>query len=360
MITCEHCGKVYQSNVTPLRCRCGGVTGATSEPVRPNAWQVIHTRYANAIESYQWSETVERHWLDTDFAAMVPCGSCGNKWQDIKPTIDLSTAESAFRSVWQAHNTVSTEHVQPAKQPISYELCLALYLQQPSMDDCCIAVTSLSLLPNHLQVQDRCLNSWKRAGLTVHSKNQSGEVDQLKDRYPQVDQWHICDVVPEEYKTRTQSIHALAQTAAEIGQRIILINSDIEIHGEQRIIREAVEDGVLVGIRHDYKDHWWTGTRFIWGLDVFSFTPDQARSLPYLPFAIGKPIWDYWLPQHFKTVNQKTNFVGDPFFFHKLHKTNWNEDEWNMGAKWFADTYGFMRTQPESVVYRKSLPFPPP
>ena len=228
------------------------------------------------------------------------------------------------------------------------------------MDDCAVAVTSLSLLPNHLAVQARCLDTWRRSGLTIHSKNRSDEIELLRDLYPQVSQWHVCDKVPTEYKTtRTQSIHALAQTAAETGQRIMLINSDIEIHGEQRIIREAVATGVMVGIRHDYAENWWQGSRFVWGLDVFSFTPEQALALPYAPFSIGKPVWDYWLPQHFRSIGQRMNFVGEPLFFHKLHPTNWSEAEWNMGAGWFADRFGFMRTQPESVEFRKSLPYPP-
>lgn len=38
MITCEQCGKVYQTDVTPLYCRCGGVTGYVHpEPVK-NSW----------------------------------------------------------------------------------------------------------------------------------------------------------------------------------------------------------------------------------------------------------------------------------------------------------------------------------
>lgn len=325
-----------------------------------NAWVTIHSRYASAIESGEWSETVERHWLASAFRPMVPCLACAGKWLEIEPLLDLSTPDAAFRTSWELHNKVSTEHVQPAKQAISFERCKALYLQQPSMDDCCVAVTSLSLLPNHLQVQDKCLKTWQRAGFSIHAKNRSEEVERLKKLYPQVVQWHVCDDVPTEYATRTQSIHALAQTAVEIGQRVMLINSDIEIHGEQRIIREAVESGVMVGIRHDYEHHWWTGSRFIWGLDVFSFTPDQARALPYRPYAIGKPVWDYWLPQHFRSLGQRMNFVGEPLFFHKLHETNWNYDEWMMAAGWFADQFGFMRTQEESVAFRKSLPFPPP
>lgn len=340
--------------------RCPKCKYGPSETFPLNAWQVIHTRYASAIESGQWNEAEERNWLNNEFARLVPCGSCGSKWLSLSSKIDLSSAELAFETTWRAHNTVSTEHVQPPKESISYEKCKALYLQQPSMDDCCVAVTSLSLLPNHTAVQEVCLNTWKRAGFTIHAKNRSEEIEQLRGSYPQVAEWHACDKVPTEYKTRTQSIHSLAQTAVEIGSPIMLINSDIEIHGEQSIVRNAMSDGVMVGIRHDYKDQWWTGTRFIWGLDAFSFTPDQARSLPYAPYSIGKPMWDYWLPQHFRSINQKMNFVGEPFFFHKMHKTNWNDEEWHMAAGWFADAYGFMRTQPESVVFRKSLPFPPP
>lgn len=356
MIVCARCGKVFNHvPVLPLVCGCGRPKRHTV-----NAWQLMHERYAAAIESGYWSETVERHWMDVEFAARIPCGSCMTNWQGIAPTIDLSSADSAFRTSWEAHNRVSTEHVQPPLEPISFERCQALYLQQPSMNDCAIAVTSLSLLPNHLDVQERCLNSWRRAGFTVHSKNRSDEIDHLKALYPQISQWHVCDEVPTEYQTRTQSIHALAQTAAAIGQTIMLINSDIEIHGEQRILREAIADGVMVGIRHDYAHNWWLGSRFIWGLDVFSFTPDQARALPYRPYAIGKPVWDYWLPQWFRSIGQRMHFVGEPLFFHRVHPTNWNEAEWLMAAGWFADQFGFMRTMAESVDFRKSLPFPPP
>ncbi len=40
MITCDNCGKVYNSDVTPLRCRCGVVSDMEAVQGNPpsNAW----------------------------------------------------------------------------------------------------------------------------------------------------------------------------------------------------------------------------------------------------------------------------------------------------------------------------------
>jgi hypothetical protein len=98
-------------------------------PTAPsNPWSVIHARYASAIQSNQWHEATERNWLTSEFSKLVPCGSCGSKWLSLSATIDLSTAESAFKTLWQAHNTVSTEHVQPPLPAMPYDQCRELWL----------------------------------------------------------------------------------------------------------------------------------------------------------------------------------------------------------------------------------------
>lgn len=150
MITCEHCGKVYKSNVTPLHCRCGGVTGKYIEPVKPiryNAWHTLHTRYANATRSDQWHKQTEQQWLDFDFAKLIPCGSCGNKWLEIRPLMDLSTPEAAFRSAWQLHNRVSQQHLSPPKQAITYEHCRAIYLGERINRLCVVTLATGQAVP---------------------------------------------------------------------------------------------------------------------------------------------------------------------------------------------------------------------
>lgn len=315
---------------------------ASSNVVRPNAWVTIHSRYAAAMESGQWSETVERHWLDNEFSKLVPCGSCGSKWLDIKPTIDLSTAEDAFRTTWHAHNTVSAEHVQPAKPPITYDQCRALYLQQPSMDDCCIAVTSLA--PDQLERQTLCLNTWKRAGLTIFAVQSVAETAILKPQFPQVSTWCIQN------ESGPPPINRMAAIAATIQQTILLINSDIEIRGEQRLIREAIQSGTLIGIRHNYHSQWWINNREQWGIDAFSIQPSDR--LPELPFRIGRPVWDYWLLHHFR---ESQSWISEPLFFHRTHKQRWSKSDWDAGAKVFTDHYGLEDF--DSMKFRRQFPF---
>lgn len=105
------------------------VTLNTPGYASPNPWVILHGRYSAAIQSGQWDEKTEQIWLDEEFSKLIPCGSCGSKWLEIKPLIDLSSAESAFKSSWEVHNIVSTQHVVPAKEPITFEECQALYLK---------------------------------------------------------------------------------------------------------------------------------------------------------------------------------------------------------------------------------------
>lgn len=127
------CGQINGRQV-PIKGISKGLVSAdllsvayTSSPT-VNPWNIIHTRYACAIKTNQWHEPTERNWLDTAFSQLVPCGSCGSKWLSLSSTIDLSTAESAFKTLWQAHNTVSTAHVYPPLPAMPYEQCRELWL----------------------------------------------------------------------------------------------------------------------------------------------------------------------------------------------------------------------------------------
>jgi hypothetical protein len=350
-LICEVCQAIYPDTwPQPIRCshtrpgkdyRPKAKPAVKSSPtVKPNAWQVIHTRYADAIQSGQWDEASERQWLNTEFPKLIPasCG-CGGAWKPISDQIDLSTPEAAFRSTWQAHNTVSTEHVKPAKQAISYERCRALYLPQPSLD--IASVTSLS--PRRFDRQTLCLNTWKQFGLTIHCVQTADEIEQLKPLYPMVDQWHEAEESP-------PYIWRLARVA---DSRSIVINSDIEIHGEQATLLKAFDAGVPVGIRHNYDSHWWTGEAEKWGIDVFGFTPEIAATLPQLPLQIGKPMWDYFVPHHFRVIGVNKNWINEPLFFHAKHELNWTQDDWQAGADVFTKHYGFEDTN--WAEYRKQL-----
>lgn len=126
-VTCE-CGWQHRVHggvqIENVTCRCGRTIAIEREQ---NAWNILHSRYAAAIKSGEWSETVERHWLTTNFRQLVPCGTCGSNWLTVEPLIDLSTPEAAFDSAWQVHNRVSTTHVQPPLPFMPYDQCRALW-----------------------------------------------------------------------------------------------------------------------------------------------------------------------------------------------------------------------------------------
>jgi hypothetical protein len=115
----------------PIR-GAGGVKLPESTWVeRPNAWLVLHTRYAAAVASGKWDPTEEHDWLFTEFVKLVPteCG-CQATAADELAKIDLTTAATAERSAFDLHNFVSVNRVEPPKPTISWQEYLQLYPRQ--------------------------------------------------------------------------------------------------------------------------------------------------------------------------------------------------------------------------------------
>lgn len=314
----------------PVAIAVDGLHLQNAPNVNNNPWLIIHTRLAAAIESGLWDETAERKWYQSKFVPLIPKSCCSDNWGPIEAKLNWSTAEAAFESWYQAHNEVSLKH--SGRPTITFEQCRALYLQQPSLDDCCLAVTSLA--PNRFDRQSVCLDSWKQVGLTICAVQPASEIESLRTAYPQVTHWHPVD------ESQPPKIHQLAQIAVDQNTTALIINADIEIHGQQLLIRNAIASGMLVGIRYNYESDWWQGTREPWGIDVFGITPEIAQTLPDLELRIGRPMWDYWLPHHAKLHQFPMSWINEPLFFHRSHSLAWTQEDWQQGAKVFCQYYG--------------------
>ena len=173
-------------------------------------------------------------------------------------------------------------------------------------------------------------------------------------------QWIVKDSPLTNYPWHTQLITDLANVAVELNRTVLLINSDVEIYGDQSKLTAPLADGKqVVGIRWNYSDgkhH--QAKREQWGLDAFSITPDFARSLPRLRLRIGRPMWDYWLPLHSRTIGQPMHFIGEALFYHHSHEIHWSNADWNMAAKWVSEHYNY-DFGTWAKPFRNSLPFPP-
>jgi hypothetical protein len=228
--------------------------------------------------------------------------------------------------------------------------------QQPIMRDL-FAVTSLSPLAHHHDRQPICIDSWVKHGLQVVSVNTTAEVALLRNRYPQVTKWIVCDEVGTTYKKPTQLINNILGVSLALNSPILAINSDIEIYGHQSRLLNLVRGlNMAIGIRHNYESSVLNATREPYGLDSFLVHPKHVRDIPKAIYSIGRPFWDYWLPWHMMRQGFEWNWIGEPLFYHKSHTLNWSNEDWQIGYEWAVGHY---QESVDWVEWRKSMPFPP-
>jgi hypothetical protein len=112
----------------PIRGAGGTELPESTWVEKPNAWTVLHSRFAAAVAANQWDEATERDWLFVEFVELVPalCGCQATVENDLAK-IDLSSALTAERSAFELHNFVSSNRVSPPKPEISWADYLQLY-----------------------------------------------------------------------------------------------------------------------------------------------------------------------------------------------------------------------------------------
>lgn len=226
----------------------------------------------------------------------------------------------------------------------------------------CNVITSMSPNPARLARQMTCIQSWIDIGLNVICLNTQAEIAQLY--FPPGVTPLASDDVSTSYDRPTQRVSALINAGIQTGLPFFLVNADIEINGHTQVIAAALAEMVwgpsriadsklTIGIRYNY-DEITEPQIEQWGLDLFGMTPDMARTLPQMPFGIGKPMWDYWLPLHFRERGVGFHWIREPFLFHKSHAIQWSDDEWKLGATVMESTYGYNMME-NCLQFRQSL-----
>jgi hypothetical protein len=258
----------------------------------------------------------------------------------------ITPFEDGVRGAWIVHASASTQKLSTIKRISDY---LSIKNPQPPISGL-TAVTSLSLLPHHIKVQERCLQSWVDMGLRIVSGNSRDEIERLSSVYPYVEFVECRQSFA--YSRPTARIFDLMKIASG---SILMINSDIEIHGSQSVLLDALDSkSNLVGVRHNYDYGMFETKSELWGVDAFMLHEDQIATFPDLDFAIGHTMWDYWIPYHLQKTNAKLQWIGYPFFFHKSHPIHWDKDAVSIGQQMIKSHYG------ESVdweQWRRSLPY---
>jgi hypothetical protein len=361
---CNNCGKVtlLRRTVKTFVCRCNHEANILAEfgsVALRSLWLAIH--YYPFKHQFDWDAAAARAYYDKWCKEIPQYGcSCTKNWADYTAgnPPDFSSAKAFALWGFNAHNYVSKHHAGKPTLPI--DDCWLTYWPKPAgyCDDHFVAVTSLAPKPCHRQTET--LNSWIDFGLTIHAVNTSAEIVRLRELYPQVNHWHAQDDVPDIFERRTQYVWNLAQMAATLDKTILLINSDIQLIGHPKtLIRRLYENALVTGVRRNFIDTIDVSERERWGLDAFVLTPAMAETLPKLSMAIGQPMWDYWIPHHFRSLGYRMEFIADDIFYHRKHPLNWSDADWLIGARTLASEGG-IDLQCNALDFRRSLPFPPP
>ena len=318
------------------------------------AWRELHCYTGQPPDS----SIGDMDWLIRCWQPMIPRFGCRCEEfyfdfvRDHPP--DFSSPESIFAWGFDLHNAVNRKLLRPeftyAAAWQRWRPHLAWQTDQPAMQSL-VAVTSLSPLEKHLQVQREVLDSWRRLGLRVISGNSPSECAALRSMYPEVE-FHPVRL-SSSYDRPTPRIRDLMELGD--GQAVLLINSDVAIYGEQKRIASAIEERrSLAGIRWNWVGHCGRAIRENWGIDAFLLYPEQIRTFPDLDLAIGQTLWDYWIPYHLEEQGFLCEWVGDPYFFHREHPKHWGPESLAIGTSILADHY-----DPKYCwdTWRRSMPF---
>ncbi len=284
-------------------------------------WREIHTAT---------DQTVARL---NQIIASLPSTGCSCNYAEALEAVPVREHDWFKWSV-DLHNWVSRKL---GKRTLSYEDALRVWFPQKAgkqpKTSSLIAVTSLA--PHRLDRQSVCLDSWKQLGIDVVSVNSQAEIESMAADYPQVSKW-----IHAEY-ARTPRINSLLDVTVSEDLPSLLVNSDIEIYGDQARLIDLVEARkCAIGVRHNYALHPVEAKQEMWGLDAFLVYPEQVEQCHRTDFAIGVPMWDWWLPWELHRVGAECEWIEEPFFFHKNHPQAWSEATCVQQKAYFADLFG--------------------
>ena len=191
--------------------------------------------------------------------------------------------------------------------------------------------------------QKLCLRSWLECGFRVLSVNHPDEIPALARSYPEVSFVAIDRDARAVSGRPTPYIADLLRALLEAPEPIAgIINSDIVFEPTpawRSHLPRALDSAVIAGQRYDATSLLdGTFRQYYWGFDYFFFQRNAARDLveTAMPFAMGLPWWDYWLPAALSLRGREVVTLERPAVAHLIHKEPQLDDGWRQLAMSFA------------------------
>lgn len=189
-------------------------------------------------------------------------------------------------------------------------------------------ITSISPNPERRERQTKCIESWLRIGADVHAVQTAKELSPHYDDGPFIVHTVQGDCV---------RMSDLWETACHVGGWCMLTNADTElmpIADRLEQFDELVGSGLLFLRRFNRLHETWSFD--ILGFDTFLFHADKTLQPFASEYQMGKPWWDYALPQAYLSAGRKLFLLDDPIAFHEPHEGAWTREEWRQLGAVFA------------------------
>lgn len=305
---------------------------------KPSKQPTKHIQKSHWIElhEYIWTskEDTKKFFIDWWFRKPTACNCKGADQILADNPISFESEFSFFESGVNLHNAVSSKPELADTHPrFSIEQALQkwrpeLWPSQPRIN--ITAITSLSPLPIHQETQKQAILTWKKMGLDIMSVNLEHEISELQSKFPDIR--FYTGKASTHYDRSTPTIRSMLDHC--VSGEYLLINSDCALYGPQSLLTKSPS----VILRHNWTSKPSDAIQEQWGLDAFRFNSNMVRSAPDLSFAIGKPMWDYWMAWYLEKFFD-LNWIGEPLMYHKIHPVNWQTYECDIGREHITNYY---------------------
>jgi tetratricopeptide (TPR) repeat protein len=193
------------------------------------------------------------------------------------------------------------------------------------------------------EYQRLCIRSWFECGFRVISVNESDEIDELKPRYPEVDFVATHRNASTWTGRKNPYIADLLLALNDAPEPVLgIVNSDMVFEPSQAwrsALPSLTQGAIVIGQRYDATSLL-NGTfrRYYPGYDSFFFDKALASAIvpDAMPFALGLPWWDYWLPCAAAFRRRQVLVVDRPSVVHLIHKQGYLDTTWREFALIFS------------------------
>jgi len=188
--------------------------------------------------------------------------------------------------------------------------------------------------------QRLCIESSIACGFRIISVNDREEISQLSMQYPEVTFVQADRNASEISGRKTPFIADLLTALSKTPENTVgIINSDILFEPSGFWLEElpqAVKHSVVLSRRYDTVSLSRSiPEKYLWGFDSLFFEKERISGIMEnsLPFAMGMPWWDCWLPVALAFKGCEIRMLESPSIIHLDHGKGFNRRSWRYMAR---------------------------